>query len=233
MLIGRKGQLRQFVTRRAREFPQRKAQTEGGRKMRSRYVQVGLALGLIVSAPAALGQKMYKCSDGKGGTTFQQTKCPDTAEEAEAHAKEKARLESELQRKKEEEARKKEESIQKAKERDQAYQKQLEEKAEADRKAREAEAKLMQGTTKAKDVDDGTLPTVLNQSYPGAWKEVPSPEITAALAKNKTPACSQYRYRQRGGGLPEFIVQCTTDKANWVTYFVWPKSEAVKGPAKF
>lgn len=91
----------------------------------------------------------------------------------------------------------------------------------------------MEGTSKQKGVDDGSLPAAFVQSHPGAWKDVPTAEITAALAKNKTPACAQYRYRQRAGGLPEFVVQCTVDKANWVTYFVWPKAETVKGPARF
>ena len=42
----------------------------------------------------------------------------------------------------------------------------------------------------------------------------------------KAPGCAHYRYRQRAGGLPEFVVQCTVDKANWVTYFVWPLAAA-------
>jgi hypothetical protein len=200
--------------------------------MAARYVQAGFVLLVMASSPMALGQKMFKCSDGKGGTVFQQTKCGDTAEEAEARAKEAERIKADVQRKQEEEARKKEESIQKAKERDKAYQEQLKEKAEAEKKAREAEAKAMEGTTKAKDIDDGTLPPGVTENYPGAWKEVPVAEITSALSKNGIPACPYYRYRQRGGKLPEFVVQCTTDKANWVTYFVWPKAEVVKGPAK-
>ena len=181
--------------------------------MRTRDLRVALAIGLIASAPAVLGQKMYKCADGKGGTTFQQTKCDDTPQEAEA--------------------RKKEELAEKAKERDKAYQEQLKLREEVEKKNKAAEQRMLGGTTKETGADDGTLPPGFDKSHPGAWKEVPSPEITAALAKNKTPACPQYRYRQRGGGLPEFVVQCTVDKANWVTYFVWPKAEVVKGPAQF
>ena len=201
--------------------------------MAARYIQAVLVVVAMVASPMALAQKMYKCPDGKGGTVFQQTKCPDTAEETEARAKEVERIKAEMQRKQEEEARKKEESIRKAKERDKAFQEQEQARAEAAKKAREAEAKAMEGTTKAKDVDDGTLPPGVTENYPGAWKEVPVAEITSALSKNKTPACPYYRYRQRGRGLPEYVVQCTTDKANWVTYFVWPKAEMVKGPAKF
>ena len=201
--------------------------------MHARFVQVGLAVGLIASAPTALGQKLNKCPDGKGGTVFQQEKCAETADQAEARNKERALVEAEAQRKKDEEARKKEESVQKARERDKAYQEQLRERAEEQKKARETEQRLMEGTTKQKGVDDGSLPAPFVQSHPGAWKEVPNAEITAALAKNKTPGCVQYRYRQRAGGLPEFVVQCTVDKANWVTYFVWPKAETVKGPARF
>jgi hypothetical protein len=176
---------------------------------------------------------MYKCPDGKGGMTFQQTPCPPTAEEAEAAKKEKERAVADAERRKEEEARKAEAAAQKAKERDQAYQEQLKQREEVEKKNKAAEQSMLGGTTKEKGVDDGTLPPGFDKSHPGAWKEVPSAEITAALAKNKTPACPQYRYRQRGGGLPEFLVQCTVDKANWVTYFVWPKAEVVKGPAQF
>ena len=201
--------------------------------MRTRDLRVALAIGLIASAPAALGQKMYKCADGKGGTTFQQTKCDDTPQEIEARKKEEEARKVEMQRKAEEEARKKEEMAEKAKERDKAYQEQLKLREEVEKKNKAAEQRMLGGTTKETGADDGTLPPGFDKSHPGAWKEVPSPEITAALAKNKTPACPQYRYRQRGGGLPEFLVQCTVDKANWVTYFVWPKAEVVKGPAQF
>ncbi len=201
--------------------------------MRVRFVQVGLAVGILVSAPLALGQKLNKCPDGKGGTVFQQEKCAETPDQAEARNKERARIEAEAQRKKEEDARKKEESVQKARERDKSYQQQQGERAEQQKKARDAEQRLMEGTTKQKGVDDGTLPATFVKSHPGAWKEVPHAEIAAALAKNKTPRCTQYRYRQRAGGLPEFVVQCTADKENWVTYFVWPKAETVKGPAQF
>ena len=201
--------------------------------MRARFVQVGLAAGLLASAPLALGQKLNKCPDGKGGTVFTQEKCAETADQAEARNKERERVEAEAKRKKEEEARKKEESMQKARERDKAYEEQSKERAEEQRKAREAEQRLMEGTSKQKGVDDGTLPPAFMQSHPGAWNDAQNAEITAAFAKNKTPGCAQYRYRQRAGGLPEFVVQCTVDKANWVTYFVWPKAETVKGPAKF
>jgi hypothetical protein len=176
---------------------------------------------------------MYKCPDGKGGTAFQQTPCPPTPEELEAAKKEKERAVVEAQRKQEEEARKAEAATQKARERDKAYQEQLKERAEVEKKNQGTEQRMLEGTTKEKGVDDGTLPPGFETSHPGAWKEVPMPEITTTLAKNKTPACPQYRYRQRGGGLPEFVVQCTADKVNWVTYFVWPKADTVKGPAKF
>jgi hypothetical protein len=187
----------------------------------------------MVSAPIALGQKMYRCSDGKGGTVFQQEKCGESAEEAEARNEARERLEAQAQRKKEEEERRKQAAIQKARERDKAYQKQVHERAEALRKSRKAEQRMMEGTSKQKGVDDGTLPSAFAKSHPGAWKEVSNPEIAAAFGKNKTPGCAQYRYRQRAGGLPEFVVQCTVDKANWVTYFVWPKAQTVKGPARF
>ena len=201
--------------------------------MRTAYLHVALALSLIASVPVALGQKMNKCPDGKGGWVFQQEKCGESAEAAEARKKENDRLQAEAQRRKDEEARKKEESVQKARERDKAYQEELKARAEEQKKSREAEQRLMEGTSKQKGVDDGTLPPVFAQTHPGAWKEVPNPEIGVALGKAKTPGCANYRYRQRVGGLPEFLVQCSADKANWVTYFVWPKSDTVRGPVKF
>jgi hypothetical protein len=201
--------------------------------MRTRYLHAGLAMGLIAWAPIALGQKMFKCSDGKGGTIFQQSPCAETAEEVAARAKEKERLEAEARRKTEEDARRKEEAIQKAKERDKAYQEQLRLRDEVEKKNQAAEKSMLGGTTKEKGFDDGTLPAGFEKSHPGAWKEVPMVDITTALTKNKTPACPQYRYRQRAGGLPEYVVQCTVDKKDWVTYFVWPKADTVKGPAKF
>lgn len=204
-----------------------------GVEMRARLVQVAFAAGLMASACVALGQKLNRCPDGKGGTVFQQEKCGETAEQAEARNKERARIEAEAQRRKDEEARRKDESVQKARERDKAYQEQLRQRAEEQKKVRDAEQRLMEGTSKQKGVDDGSLPATFVQSHPGAWKDVPTAEITAALAKNKIPGCAHYRYRQRAGGLPEFVVQCTADKANWVTYFVWPRAETVKGPARF
>ena len=196
-------------------------------------VKVALVVGFLAWAPVVWGQKMYKCPDGQGGTTFQQTPCAETAAEAEVARKAKERADAEFARLKEEEARKKEESAQKARERDKAYQEQLKQREEVEKKNQSIEQSSMQGTTKEKGFDDGSLPAGFDKSHPGAWKEVAMPDITAALGKNKTPGCGQYRYRQRAGGLPEYVVQCTTDKKNWVTYFVWPRADTVKGPAKF
>jgi hypothetical protein len=205
----------------------------------ARCVQVGLALGLMAAAPWALGQKMYRCSDGKGGTTFQQSPCPETAQEAEARAKEKERLEAEAARRKAEEAKKKEEALAKARERDKAYQQQLQERAEAKRKAEEAERKILEGTGKEPGAapvagaasgadDDGNLPAHVAQTYPGPWKTGGNAIISSALAKKQVAGCAKYRYRQRPKG--EFMVNCTPGKDH---YFVWPQSEAVSGPVKF
>jgi hypothetical protein len=180
---------------------------------------------------------MYKCPDGKGGTAFQQMPCSDTPEEIEARKKEKERLDAEYKRRQEEEARKKEESIQKAKERDKAFQEQAAQRAEEQKKAEAAEHKLMEGTTKQQGKvaagDDGTLPPGFEVSHPGAWKNVGLAEISTVLTNAKVPGCTNYRYRQRANGLPEYVVQCSVDKVNWVTWFVWPNSGTIKGPAKF
>lgn len=196
-------------------------------------VFAAIALVALAAPTSAVGQKMYKCSDGKGGTVFQQEKCGETADENEARKKEKARADAEAKRRQEEEARKLEESRQKALERDRAYQEQLSKKAEEAKKIEAAEQRFLQGTAKEQGFDDGSLPPGFDKSHPGAWKDVPNPDITATLEKSRTPGCGQYRYRQRAGGMPEYVVQCTKDKKNWVTFFVWPRSDTVKGPAKF
>jgi hypothetical protein len=198
-----------------------------------RGIGAALGIGLILSTPAAFGQKMHKCPDGKGGMTFQQTPCAETPQEIEARKKQEDARKAEAQRQKEEEAHKKVEAIQKAKERDKAYQEQLKLREEVEKKNQAAEQSMLGGTTKEAGFDDGSLPAGFDKSHPGPWKSVANPDITAALSKNKTPACAQYRYRQRAAGLPEYVVQCTTDKKTWVTYFVWPQRDTVKGPAKF
>ena len=182
--------------------------------------------------PLALGQKMYKCPDGKGGTTFQQSPCPETPQEAEARAKEKERLKEEEARKKEGDARKKVEQAAKAKERDKAYQQQMQERAQEAKKAQEAEKHLLEGT--AQENSDGSLTPDMEKQYPGPWRDTANADITAAFAKAKIKGCEKYRYRQRsGGGSGEFLVHCSTDGTSWVAqYFVWLASGTVRGPYK-
>ena len=195
--------------------------------------RIGFVLGLMAVTPLALGQKkMYKCPDGKGGTTIQQFPCPETADEVAAREKEKERLKVEEARKKEEDARKKAEGAAKAKERDAAYQKQMEERAQEALKTQEAEKKLLEGT--ALEKSDGSLTPEVEKFYPGPWKDG-NPAITAALLKANVKNCDKFRHRARaGGGANEFMVQCTTDGGkSWATqYFVWIASGAVKGPFK-
>jgi len=175
---------------------------------------------------------MHKCPDGKGGTTFQQSPCPETPEEIEARAKEKERLKQEEARKKEEDARKKEEQVAKAKERDKAYQQQMEERAQESKKAEEVQKRLLEGT--AQEVSDGTLTAEMEKLYPAPWIDRSHPGLTAALGKANAKGCDKFRYRQRvGGGSGEYLVHCTTDGRNWATqYFVWLASGSVKGPFK-
>lgn len=198
----------------------------------ARCIRVGFALGLMAVAPLALGQKMYKCPDGKGGTTFQQSPCPETPQEAEARAKEKERLKEEDTRKKAEDARKKAEQAAKAKERDKAYQQQMEERAQEAKKAQEAEKRLLEGTTQERS--DGSLTPEVERLYPGPWRDSANAAITAAFGKANVKGCEKFRYRQRaGGGSGEFLVHCTTDGKSWVAqYFVWLASGTVKGPYK-
>lgn len=215
-----------------------------------RRARVGVAAGLMAVAPFAFGQKMYKCTDASGSTVFQQAPCPETAKEAEARMKEKERLEAEAARKKEAAARKKAEAIGKAKERDKAYEQQMKERAEERKKAAEAEKRLMQGTTleggapgasaaaggappPAPAIDAGGLPGEMASVYPGPWKEGSNTVIASAFGKKAIQGCDQYRYRQRAGGAAgEFLVQCKAGGSK-VHYFVWPQTEAVKGPVRF
>jgi len=205
---------------------------QGLRRGLARCARVGFALGLMSVTPLVLGQKMYKCPDGKGGTIFQQSPCPETAQEIEARAKEKERLKEADARKKEEDARKKAEQAAMAKERDKAYQQKMEERAQEAKKAQEAEKRLLGGTTQEKS--DGSLTPDMEKQYPGPWRDTAHADIAAAFAKAKVKGCEKFRYRQRsGGGSGEFLVHCTTDGTSWVAqYFVWLASGTVRGPYK-
>jgi hypothetical protein len=196
-----------------------------------RYAPFGLVLGLLAVAPAAFGQKIYKCSDGKGGTTIQQSPCPETPQEAEARQKEKERRDAEAARKKADDERKKAEAAEKAKERDEAYKKEMEARTQELKKAEEAQKRLMEGTKH--EVSDGTLSAEMEKQYPGPWREDAKPEVMAALAKANA-RCGKLRYRQRvGGGPGEYLVHCSPDGKDWnQQYFVWPQSNTVRGPYK-
>ena len=195
-----------------------------------RHLAIGIALGLLAAAPVAVGQKMYKCPDGKGGMVFQQGACPETEAEAEARKKERDRIQAEQAKKKEDEERRKAEAIQKAKDRDKVYLDQQEER----RKLEEAEKKAMQAHKPATSADEGGLPDAVTETYPGPWKEGANTIITGAFAKKGIEGCSAYRYRQRaGGGSGEFMVQCKSGGVKQNHYFVWPASEAVYGPVRY
>ena len=193
-------------------------------------VQLGFALLLMAGAPVAFGQKMYKCPDGKGGTTFQQEKCAETEAEADKRNKERELREAEAKKKKEEEERRKAETIEKAKERDKAFL----EQQEARRKIEEAEKKTLEVNKPATSADEGGLPEHVSETYPGPWKEGNNTIITNAFSTKTIAGCSPYRYRQRsGGGQGEFLVQCKTGGVKKNHYFVWPASGAVYGPVQY
>ena len=202
-------------------------------------VAVGLVslLALGVAQPA-LAQKMYKCTDSSGATTFQQAPCAldpkKAAEEAEARAKEQERLKAEKERLAAEEKVRKEENAAKIKARDAAYQEKMKQSAEDIKKTQDAERSILQGTSKEKSAVDGTLPAAVEQTYPAPWRGDANAEIAGAFGQNKTAGCEKFRYRPRAGATTDFVVQCTRDGgANWISYFVWPKSGSVKGPVKF
>lgn len=199
----------------------------------ARCAHLGLALGLMAASPLALGQKTFKCSDGAGGVTFQQSPCPETAKEAEARQKERERLQAEELRKKEDEARRKEEATRKARERDKAYQERANELAQERKRIEEAERRLMQGTGQASGAEDAELPPDIAKVYPGPWREDSNATIATALGKVQAQGCGKFRYRQRaGGGAGEYLVHCTSNAASRDHYFVWPQSGAARGPVK-
>lgn len=222
----------------------------------ARWLTAGLALGLVFAAPTALAQKMYKCPDGKGGTTFQQQACPETAQEVEARLKEKERLEAEAARKKEDEAKKKADAAQKAVERDKAYLEAEKQRAEERRKAAEAEKAIMQGTSAgsaaaaaataaaaagvtsaaapgaaAAAPSDGSLPDDVAAIYPGPWKKDANAVIVGALTKKQVSGCGRFEYRPRVNNGADVLVHCLTGAQNY--YYVWPATEGVRGPVKF
>lgn len=200
-----------------------------------RGISAGLALGLMAGAPVAIGQKMNKCVDASGAITFQQAACPTkprTPQEEEALQKEQERLQQEKERAKAEEARIKAERAAKIKERDKAYQEKMNQSAEERKRQEEMEARILQGTSREGSAGAGALPTGFETIYPPPWKEETNAGITAALAKNNIKECGQARHRRRSGGADEYLVQCTKDGSKWDTYFVWPQTQAVKGPIK-
>ena len=194
-----------------------------------RGVGAGLALALLATAAPALAQKMHKCSDGKGGTVFQQAPCGETAQEAEARAKERERIEAEKARAREEEARRKAESIQKARERDQAYQQQMKEREEERRKASTA----VQGPAAAAPARDGSLPAEMETMYPSPWREGPHAGIMDVFAKKSVSGCPKYRFRQRANKGADYLVNCNAGGPSNVYYFVWPQTDGVRGPVRF
>ena len=196
-----------------------------------RTIHSAVALALLVGAPVASAQKMYKCTDASGATVFTQQKCAETPQELEARQKERERIDAEAKRVKDEAERKKAESAARVKERDKAYQENLKARAEDQRKFDAAQKKLLQGTSRDVGYQDDTLDPDVAQLYPGPWKTEAHSGIAGALGKNKTKGCEKVRYRQRlGGGAGEYFVHCTADGTKWVSYLVWPQSDSVRGP---
>jgi len=104
--------------------------------------------------------------------------------------------------------------------------------AEERKRQEEQEARILQGTSReGSATGDSSLPAGFETIYPAPWKDEKNDGIVAALAKGKI-SCGQSRHRRRTGGADEYLVQCTKDGTKWETYFVWPQTQAVKGPIK-
>lgn len=71
-----------------------------------------------------------------------------------------------------------------------------------------------------------------SQTYPGPWREDMHANISRTLASKSIRGCGQYKYRESVKSSNEFLVYCTREGTNWVSYLVWPSANAVMGPYK-
>lgn len=77
---------------------------------------------------------------------------------------------------------------------------------------------------------DTSSEMTLKQRYPGNWSEDFNIGISKALAENNTAGCGQYKYKESTQNSGEYLVRCTRDGENWVSYIVWDQIKKVMGP---
>lgn len=72
-----------------------------------------------------------------------------------------------------------------------------------------------------------------SERYPGPWMDDGNPEIIRALISNKIEGCGEFQYRKSYDNTSEYLVYCTRDGKNWVSYIVFPRDildSDVQGP---
>lgn len=69
------------------------------------------------------------------------------------------------------------------------------------------------------------------ERYPGPWSETPSLPIVRALVGKQIRGCGEFKHRESALNRGEFLVYCTRDGSNWVSYIVWDRTGEVLGPA--
>lgn len=69
------------------------------------------------------------------------------------------------------------------------------------------------------------------ERYPGPWNETFSAPIAKALVGKQIRGCGEFKHRESALNRGEFLVYCTRDGSNWVSYIVWDRTGEVMGPA--
>lgn len=72
--------------------------------------------------------------------------------------------------------------------------------------------------------------STLASKYEANWNTSPLLAISQSLVKSKIRNCGEYKYKQSRTHQGEYVVYCTRDGTNWVSYLVWTGTKKVMGP---
>lgn len=72
----------------------------------------------------------------------------------------------------------------------------------------------------------------IGSKYESRWHTDVHLEISQALVKSEIRNCGEYKYKQSRTHQGEYVVYCTRDGTNWVSYLVWTGTKKVMGPYK-
>jgi|GEM_PF-1635961 len=70
----------------------------------------------------------------------------------------------------------------------------------------------------------------LASKYESSWHTDVHLKISQALVKSKIRNCGEYKYKQSRTHQGEYVVYCTRDGTNWISYLVWTGTKKVMGP---